>query len=82
MGDKDKSRSNIISMCEHPVVRSGRAEKEIQAADVSEFIVDMLDTLVKISSKKERTLLTYLLTMARDEALEMKRQEEEPKKPV
>lgn len=77
MARNEKGLSNIIVL--HDYLCSARDDEsgEIDAADISEFIVDMLDTLLKMTSKKQHYMLTYLLSMARDEALEIKKAQDE-----
>lgn len=68
----DKFRSNIVPL-------HNRSEKITEpdngiynVEDIREFIVDMLDTLMRMAAKKDQSLLVYFLAMARIEAMEMK----------
>ena len=71
----DHSNSNIIRL--HlggdQDVTSGIVDNNVE--NVSEFIVDMLDSLMKIAAKKDHSLLVYFLAMARIEASEMQKTE-------
>jgi len=68
---KDKKETNVISL--HGKVEEVVAENgQFDDLDVTgEFIVDMLDNLMRIAAKKDRSILVYLLAMARIEAMEM-----------
>ncbi len=72
-----RSESNVILLLDHSAKASACEESEVESADVSEFIVDMLDALMKIAAKKESSILLYLLSMAKVEAREMQRAEDE-----
>ena len=67
----DGARSNVIILCERIKERVSDQEGEIDEADAGEFIADMIDMLMRLSSGHDRPLLIYLLAMARIEALEM-----------
>ena len=71
------SKSNILRFDKKNVGMAEPENQNVEVEDVSEFIVDMLDTMMKIAAKKEQSLLVYFLAMARIEAMEMK--EEKPK---
>ncbi len=73
--NKTGSNSNIIALHE---VREKASLEESALYDVeemSEFMVDMLDTLMRVAAKKDQSLLVYFLAMARIEAMEMKQED-------
>ncbi len=72
-----RSESNVILLLDYNAKASGHQDSEVESADVSEFIVDMLDALMKIAAKKDSSILLYLLSMAKVEAQEMKIAEDE-----
>jgi len=71
-----RSESNVVVLRDHSSGTSGLKDGEVEARDVSEFIVDMLDALMKIAAKKDSSILLYLLSMAKVEAQELKKAED------
>ncbi len=68
MGNK-KNNSNIIALYGLGVDdESGSDMAESEQA--TRFIVDMLDSLMCIATRNDRSVLVYLLAMARIEAME------------
>ncbi len=77
----DPSQKKIIMLSEHTKVPGhladtshsvGGGDEEYDIVDVRHFIVDMLDTLVRVAARQDQSLLVYFLAMARIEAMEMK----------
>jgi hypothetical protein len=68
----DKSNTNIISLHDYNDKGTGQSHAVYDVEDVSDFIVDMLDTLMRMAAKKDQSTLVYFLAMARIEAMEMK----------
>ena len=68
----DKSNTNIISLHDYSDKSTGQGNAVYEVEDVSDFIVDMLDTLMRMATKKDQSTLVYFLAMARIEAMEMK----------
>lgn len=75
----DNSKSNIIPLRDHGENSTGSFERACDGEGINDFIVDMLDTLMKIATKKDQSLLVYFLAMARIEAMELKKSEDEKK---
>lgn len=71
----DKSNTNIISLHDYNDKNAGQSHAVYDVEDVSDFIVDMLDTLMRMAAKKDQSTLVYFLAMARIEAMEMKEPE-------
>jgi hypothetical protein len=69
----DKFNSNIIPLRDHLENTAEPDDRLYDVEDVSDFIVDMLDTLMRIAAKKDQSLLVYFLAMARIEAAELKK---------
>ncbi|MCF6199878.1 MAG: hypothetical protein L3J67_10895 [Hyphomicrobiaceae bacterium] len=71
-----RSETNVIALLDHRPRASGPGDGEVDTKDVSEFIVDMLDALMKIAAKKDSSILLYLLSMAKVEAQELQKTED------
>lgn len=73
----DNSRSNIISLKGRDGRGSDDANQDFNVENVSDFMVDMLDILMRMAAKKDQKMLVYFLDMARIEAREMKNGDED-----
>ena len=73
----DNSSSNIIPIRRHGEEDTGHGERICNVNDVSDFMVGMLEALMRIATKKDQPMLNYFLDMAKMEAIDMKNVEKE-----
>ncbi len=71
MGNKNPG-SNIIQL------RTGREDMmergldETELEEIGAFMVDMLDAMIRIATRKDLSMLIYFLDMAKMEAMDLK----------
>ena len=63
--------SNIINLSEYGGRSEKKSREKYDEKEVSEFIVDMLETLMSMAARNDHSLLVYFLAMARIEAKEL-----------
>ena len=66
----DKPITNIIKLSDGRRSLDDNVPMGADGDDANAFIIDMLDRLMRIATKKDQSVLVYLLAMARIEAIE------------